>query len=81
MYLRVCSTCIHTRSRFVYTPELNQNTVTILTYSCLNLSVVVSVEEVLKQGHVPPRQSVYVERKELTQMIRDKLYKLKDRDG
>lgn len=39
------------------------------------------MEEVLKQGHVPPRQSVYVERKELTQLIRDELYKLKDRDG
>ena len=39
------------------------------------------VDEVLKEGHVPPRHGVYVERKEKIKEIRDALYKLKDKDG
>lgn len=40
-----------------------------------------SVEEVLKRAHVPPRQGVYVERKEMIKKIQAELYKLKDTDG
>ena len=39
------------------------------------------VEEVLKRGHVPPRQGVYVERKEMIEKIRNALYHLKDKEG
>ena len=41
----------------------------------------ISVEEVLKRGHVPPRHGVYVERKAIIQKIQEELYKLKDQDG
>jgi len=43
--------------------------------------VSLAVDEVLKQGHVPPRYAIYVERKEMTEKIRTELYKLKDTDG
>ena len=40
-----------------------------------------SVDEVLKQGHVPPRYAILVERKAMTEKIRSELCKLKDTDG
>ena len=39
------------------------------------------VEEVLKRGHIPPRQGVYVERTEMIKKIRSALYNLKDKEG
>ena len=39
------------------------------------------VAEVLKNGHVPPRHSVYVDRPEYTESIRTQLRQLKDTDG
>jgi hypothetical protein len=42
---------------------------------------IISVEDVLKRAHVPPRQGVYVERKVMIQKIRNELYKLKEQDG
>ena len=41
----------------------------------------ITVEEVLKRAHVPPRHGVYVERKAMILKIREELYKLKDQDG
>lgn len=38
------------------------------------------VEDMLKQGHVPPRPKVYLERSELTKKIRSELRKLKAGD-
>ena len=39
------------------------------------------VAEVLKRGHVPPRQSVYVDRPALTNSIRNELRQLQGTDG
>ena len=35
----------------------------------------------LKNGHVPPRHGVYVDRPELTKQVRTALQELKERDG
>ncbi len=44
----------------------------------VNSKALFPVEEVLKMGHVPPRQGVYVERKELIEKIRTALSNLRD---
>ena len=48
---------------------------------CIAHSVCVcAVEAVTKEGHVPPRPKVYLERKDLNEKIRTELRKLKDGD-
>lgn len=40
-----------------------------------------TVEEILKEGYVPPRHGVYIERREKIKEIREKIYKIQDKDG
>ena len=49
--------------------------------TCSPSSIPIPVAEVLRRGHVPPRQGVYVERKEMTEKIRAELRRLRDSDG
>ena len=50
-------------------------------YMLLSYNNIISVKDVLKRAHVPPRHGVYVERKEMIKKIQKELKKLKDEDG
>ena len=47
----------------------------------LSLSSFLSVEDVLKKGHVPPPPQYYVKRTDLIRSIRQELRKLKNTDS
>ena len=65
---------------------MHRNFVTYITTVCAgsqsgNGSPEFPLEEVLRRGHVPSPVKCQLERKELVEKVRKKLYKLKDSDG